>query len=346
MHEKLIDGKLKELVRAIGKPIGGTHVDKAIYQMITEVFGDEILKIMKSDYPMCYLDLFRSFETVKRTIYLEKTGYVNVTIPYVTLDTLCQKVLNKDIRDVVKSCQLSDNLKLFRDKLRIKASLALSLFLPTCNKIVTFIRSVLEKGKLFDIVGIILLVGGFSECKVLQTTVLNAFSGQNIILQEDPGTAVLKGAVLFGYKSDYISSRVARYTYGISVTTDFNENKHAKHRKVSVEGKDKCENVFGPFMKVNTFIPLGHEVEKQYFTNEKFQKSCLYRVFYTNNENVMYIDEDDCNPLGEFSLDILNPTEHFREMKAIFHFGDTEFSLTAVDVESNYKVKKFFEIKD
>lgn len=311
-----------------------------------DVFGQQVLNKMKSDCPSCHLDLLRCFENVKRTIHSDKKGFVNIRVPYVSLYSLCNSELKTNINDVIRSCVLSNELRLLGDKLRIDASLALSLFNTTSDNIIWLIKSVLHESGLNDMEGYILLVASFSECKVIHENVQAAFENHTVIVQEDPGAAVLKGAVLFGYKSDYISSRVAKYTYGISVTVDFDKNIHAERRKCNVEGKEMCKNVFDSFMKVNTHNPLGLEIEKSYVTFEKFQKSCLYRVFYTENKNVKYIDEDGCNLIGEVTLDILNPTAHVREMKAIFLFGDTEFSLTAVVVESGYKVKKFFEIKD
>lgn len=309
------------------------------------LFGAPLLHKMKSNFPGCHLSLVRCFEGVKRTILPDKTGFVNVTIPFATLNSLCQSELGKDIIGIIQSSSKSEHFQLLGDKLRIDASVALSLFKSTSDNIVSLLKSIVQKGRLYNIAGII-LVGGFAECKVVQKDVQTAFPGHNIVLQEDSGSVVLKGAVLFGYKSDYISSRIARYTYGIHKTSTFDKNKYPEHRKTNVEGRDVCKNVFDPFIRANTSILLGHEIEKTYNTYQKFQTECNYEVFYTENDDVMFIDEVDCIRLGDLNLQILNPTERVREMKAIFHFGDTEFSVTVVDVESGSQKKRFFEIKD
>ncbi|XP_063411608.1 heat shock 70 kDa protein 12B-like [Mytilus trossulus] len=345
VHEKLNDGTLKELERARGTACGGTSIDKAFYQLMIRVFGAPLLHKMKSHYPSCHLALERCFEGVKRTLHPDKTGYVNVTIPYATLDSLCQSELGKNINGIAKSSSISKHFQLLGDKLRIDASFALSLFKSTSDSIVSLLESIVQKRILTDTAGII-LVGGFAECKVIQENVQTAFPRQNIILQEDPGSVVLKGAVLFGYKSDYISSRIGRHTYGVRKTSHFDKNKYPEHRKTYINGEEKCKNVFDTFMEAKTSIALGHINEKTYVTCLPFQKRLTVEVYYTDNQNVIYTDGNDCTLLGKLSLDILNPTKHIRYITAIFHFGDTEFSVKVVDDESGSREKKFFELKD
>jgi hypothetical protein len=68
--------------------------------------------------------------------------------------------------------------------------------------------------------------GGFSGCKILQDKIRSFFPNYHVIVPEDAELAVLKGAVLFGHKPDYIVARIARYTYGVSVMNDFNPAIH------------------------------------------------------------------------------------------------------------------------
>jgi hypothetical protein len=47
------------------------------------------------------------------------------------------------------------------------------------------------------------------------------FPDKHIIIPEEAVLSVLKGAVLFGHKPDYIASRVMRVSYGTDVTVLF-----------------------------------------------------------------------------------------------------------------------------
>ncbi|XP_052083880.1 heat shock 70 kDa protein 12A-like [Mytilus californianus] len=344
VHEKNANGTLKEVVKASGNGCGGTFIDDEFIQLFVRIFGRPIMNSLKSEFPDSYLYLLRSIENVKRVYETSQTRKVNITIPRSTLDDLCQSYLGENITTVINSSSLSSNIEIIRDKIRIEPVFVESLFKATCDNVVSLLQSVLQQSAVPNVTKI-LLVGGFADCKVIQNTMKSAFLNENIILQEDTSTIVLKGAVLFGYTSDYISSRMARYTYGIEIDCHFDDKVHAME-KIKVEsGKRYCKNVFSPFMKINTPISVGHTIEKTYETREQFQRTCLYQVFYTKHENVMYTDTGECSLLGEFTIHFINPTKHTREMKVIFNFGDTEFSLTVIDVESKSEKKEFFELQ-
>jgi hypothetical protein len=58
-----------------------------------------------------------------------------------------------------------------------------------------------------------------------------------VVVPEDAELAVLKGAVLFGHKPDYIVARIARYTYGVRISSDFNQDIHEPGRCVVKNGR-------------------------------------------------------------------------------------------------------------
>ncbi|CAG2216312.1 unnamed protein product [Mytilus edulis] len=155
-----------------------------------------------------------------------------------------------------------------------------------------------------------------------------------------------KGAVLFGYKPDSISSRITRYTYGVEVVRLFDESKDSLRRKVYVDGNVLCDNVFQPFMEANTSVHIGKELKNTYGTSEEFQQSHFLPIYYTEKDNVEFIDEGGCLKLGEVEVEIPNPTKHSRDVDVIFHFGETEISITAIDKESGRECKTTFEIQD
>jgi molecular chaperone DnaK (HSP70) len=75
--------------------------------------------------------------------------------------------------------------------------LAKSLFSKTIEKLVSVITGILQRETARSI-SVILLVGGFSESKLVQYDIVKAFPNKRIIIPKDPTVAVLKGAVLFG----------------------------------------------------------------------------------------------------------------------------------------------------
>jgi hypothetical protein len=78
-----------------------------------------------------------------------------------------------------------------------------------------------------------------------------------VIVPEDVELAVLKGAVLFGHKPDYIVARIARYTYGVECRNDFNPDIHEPGRCIVVNGQKECDSIFDMYMKTGSVVELG-----------------------------------------------------------------------------------------
>jgi molecular chaperone DnaK (HSP70) len=96
-----------------------------------------------------------------------------------------------------------DKITLYSDKLRFNADLLIKLFTPTIDSIITLMKNTLSNRSTNGL-STILMVGGFSECPLIQDAVQVAFPGKRIIIPEDAGMSVLKGAVLFGHRPDFI----------------------------------------------------------------------------------------------------------------------------------------------
>jgi hypothetical protein len=92
-----------------------------------------------------------------------------------------------------------------------------------------------------------------------------------VIVPEDAELAVLKGAVLFGHKPDYIAARIARYTYGVDTRRDFNPDIDESSRCTVVDGKKKCENIFKLYIKTGSVVEVGAKFTGRYETINPFQ---------------------------------------------------------------------------
>jgi hypothetical protein len=70
-----------------------------------------------------------------------------------------------------------------------------------------------------------------------------AFPDKRIIIPEDAGMSVLKGAVLFGHRPDFILSRVMKCSYGVKTNIPFDKRRHDVKQKVLMDGEEKCDNI-------------------------------------------------------------------------------------------------------
>lgn len=221
--------------------------------MLVKIIGGPVMKKIKDEDPAAYLDLFREFEAVKRTIVTGKEGKVNMTIPYASLDANCRKMLGDDLQAVIASSPFAKEISLRGDKMRIDAHLMINLFKPTVDNILSLMSEILKDKKVQNVTQI-LLVGGFSECRLIQDAVIKKFPYKKVIIPEEAGLSVLKGAVLFGPRPDYVQSRVMRFTYGVETSSVFDPNKHDIQNREEFNGEMRCFNIFATFVTKNQAV--------------------------------------------------------------------------------------------
>ncbi|VDI55462.1 Hypothetical predicted protein [Mytilus galloprovincialis] len=181
VHEKMAGGCLKEISRATGGDCGGTSVDVEIIQLLKRIFGTPLIDSMKREQPEAFLDLIREFEVVKRTITPLKDKKINLAIPYNTLDSLCKQHLKKDLSSTLSSSPYANCITLKGDKMRIDAFLVKTLFDKTIKDILSLIQEILTR-KESESVTLLLLVGGFAACSLIQAEIREAFLTRRVIV--------------------------------------------------------------------------------------------------------------------------------------------------------------------
>jgi molecular chaperone DnaK (HSP70) len=77
-----------------------------------------------------------------------------------------------------------NEITLSKDILRIKPDAMIKLFTPTIDSIITLMKNTLSNRSANDL-STILMVGGFSECSLIQDAVQAAFPDKRIIMPED-----------------------------------------------------------------------------------------------------------------------------------------------------------------
>ncbi|CAG2213167.1 unnamed protein product [Mytilus edulis] len=115
-------------------------------------------------------------------------------------------------------------------KLYVKPEVFRKTFKPTIDALICHVDKLLKYPILSDLLHII-MVGGFSECELVQTAMRTNFPNRKIIIPDEAGLAVLKGAVLFGHQPNKISKRILRKTYGIQTWTEWDPELHPKSKR-------------------------------------------------------------------------------------------------------------------
>ena len=334
---------MKELCRASGGDCGGTSVDNAFYQIFAKLVGASLLKAKKRKHPEEYLYIFREFEAVKRTVYTDKDNKVKMTIPRTFLDNICNEHLKKDFNAVVRSSPYQDKMILWNDQMIIDANLIIDMFKQVSNRIIELISGVLEKMKGSNL-KMIVLAGGSSGCKIIQENIKSFFPSHRVIVPEDAELAVLKGAVLFGYRPDYIVARIVRYTYGVRIRVDFNPDIHEPVRCVEKNGMNKCRDIFYTYTKSGSVVEVGANITNIFKTAIPFQSRVEFPIFQSTLECPQYTDAEGCTELGSLKFDVQDPSEEIRKFRVNMMFVNTELKVTAFDEKSGVECATVFDL--
>lgn len=177
-----------------GGPWGGTAVDQTFLEFMIDLFGADVIKRLKDEQLEDYIHLLHGFEFKKRSI--KAKGDKDIVIQ---IDASLMQIIREcrgGISSHIKTTQYSDSVSAVRQKLHIQADIFRTFFRYTI---------IFAKPELSDLKTII-MVGGFSECDLVQTALRNMFGGdRKIIIPDESGLAVLRGAVLFGHQKKKIT---------------------------------------------------------------------------------------------------------------------------------------------
>ncbi|XP_062582261.1 heat shock 70 kDa protein 12A-like [Saccostrea cucullata] len=345
VHQKCEDNTLEEVLPASGGPWGGKSVDDQFMKFLSELMGESVMADLKKKHMEDHLEILRTFETKKRTIKPNKEGVTNMVIPHVLFE-LCKKYHGvKDFKEVIERNELHrNNVKFGQGKLKWENKFFRGFFKKTIDSIVKHMDELFQEDAIQN-VDIIIMVGGFSECLLVQDAIRKNFDKKSIIVPEDAGLAVVKGAVYFGHVPDAISRRSARYTYGIQTWPEFRPGFHLETKKVNVRGSLRCRDVFFKVITKGEKIMPGY-MKSQIFQALNSQEKCLEcGVFISDQKNPTYVDEDGCRLLGVLQVPLsADGKQTTCEIEESLIFGETELRFKAKDVYTGVQREVIFDL--
>lgn len=220
---------------------------------------------------------------------------------------------------------MKDEVKLIRDKLQIKP-----------EKFITFFNKVADTAKGTKV---IIMVGGFSESEFLQKRIRDSFPSCTVVIPQECGLAVLKGAVIFGHDPDIIAARIVKYTYGVRINTPFNNNKHPEVKKTLIKGKEYCTDTFDIHVNKGKLVHCNEETNSNYSPLYEDQTSVKFRVFVSDKEYPQYTDEEGCKEVGSLTVPMPDTTGGTNgTVNVKFKFGATKITVEGFDETSKNSV--------
>lgn len=310
VHEKLPNGRLKEIHKASGGPWGGISVDKNYLQMLEHVFGCSEIENLKSQYMEDYFDLLRDFEIKKRHFPQSSSEMVTLRVPFVL------QQLSNDKKSV--DLGFGNTVSIRKDKIRVPANVFRDWFNGPIKSLQSHLKGLFAAQNISDVRSI-LLVGGFAGCNFVQESLRKTFPDKQIIAPADASMAVLKGAVMFGHDPLLVEKRLSRFTYGIKWTAKSNGKGTENDSRDTISTK-----AFGVFVRAGEEIKAGHEVTRRLKANDKKDGTTI-PVYRTLNENPVLTTEPGCEKVGLIYIPHPDRDRQEKEkMKVTFVFGDTE----------------------
>ncbi|KAK3099987.1 hypothetical protein FSP39_013033 [Pinctada imbricata] len=357
VYQKCEDNTLEEVQPASGGPWGGKSIDDNFEQFLKDIIGPVKYENFKENNMEDYIDLFRSFETKKRTINPDlEERITGLFVP--PGFTSIVKGGKKGLETVISQSKHAKTVTFEKGKFKWKNKDFANFFNATIQHILGHIEELFQRPSMKD-VKTILMVGGFSECKLVQVAIRNRFPEKRIFIPEDSGLAVLKGAVYVGhvpvlnvrkyseqvpvlegaeYLGDVqyaVSLRAPRYSFGMQSWPEWNRTNHPHSRKTRIGDKDRCADVFLKYSTKGEYISPG--TKRSHSVHAVKKEDYLECAIYTSDkeEDPKFTDEVGCRRFCLIRVDLPNlPKGATMEVQGTMIFGWKELRVQITDLNS------------
>lgn len=342
VHKQTTDGTLEELLPATGGPLGGTSVDGEYEKLLETIAGKGILKEFAKISMEDFLSILKEFEAKKREV-TDKSVKIHVKIP-LKFDKLVKKKYQGGLVKALKNSVYGESITYKNNKLCLQLSEFEKLFKNVIDGIIKCVADIFANKEFNDVKDII-MVGGFSDCKLIQKALREKFNTRHFIIPEEAGLAVLKGAVYFGHLPNAISRRAARYTYGIQICRKFKPEEDPEDKKITVGGMERCKDVLHPLVKRGERIEPGFEYPVVCHSLKPNQGKIECGIYISKEINPKFVDEKGCRLLGKVTVQ-LPPGVNNAEIEEIITFGETEITFRARQLETGRLFETSFDMLD
>ncbi|XP_063414688.1 heat shock 70 kDa protein 12A-like [Mytilus trossulus] len=348
VHEVTGVDTLKEVHQACGGHWGGITVNKQFYNFLEEIFGKDVIDRIKEINPSAFYSLLRNFEDKKTSFKKEDEGEpegkVTLRLPIEWTDTF-KAIRSLPFAKAVEKTNFKDRVIVNKDKFRIKNNLFRTFYNYSLENVIRELERLLAKKEL-KCVKTLLVVGGHSASTVLTEALKAKFPNIGMVIPKDPGLAVLKGAVMFGFDPGTITSRVARFTYGIGTTRAF-EKGDPESKKIIVDGVEKCKDVFDKHIEIGQILEVGEDKyleEHNYVPLYKDQTSVDFIFYDTLNKSPKYVTDDGCRRIGSLHFKLTDGMTGKRTMALKINNSGTELVSLITEIGTTKLSKGYFRL--
>ena len=344
-HKVVDGGGLEELHHATGGAIGGTNVDQKFFKTLDDWLGEDVMKKFRLEHASDWLEFEKNFESKKRSIGRSSGEFITFS----NLGELCRiykEQTGKSTSSRMTELNLQGKVKVMKEnKFRFESVYLRQLvFDDPISDLVNKLERLFLKPAFSDM-ETILLVGGFSDCPILEQKIRDSFPTRNVIKPPEANLAVMKGAVIFGHSPKMITQRLSPRYYGIAVNMPFETGKHPETNRMRCDDGDVCTDIFRCMIEKNA--PLTR-IQKIFRPSSIHSLSVNIEV-YESEAPVSFCTDSRCRFLGRVVMDSNVLSEQWTrsqqkaEIDVSLEFGSTELYVIAKDKTTKKAVKAKFD---
>lgn len=282
----------------IRAPSGGSHgaikIDAKLEQLLECIFTPECYRKMKSGSASS-VDVIRLFEVWENF----KMGFEGKNPLHLNLGSLMMNwgitkdVLHSATEKYNRRCKLGECIKVAGNAtITLPAALIRKWFNEVISGICTdFYINLMDSS--CQNIKFVHLVGGFSANAYVNSRLMQfnnnnkylAFRKLKMFGSDQPDFAIVRGAVLASMVN-FISHRVAKYSYGIEICEPFNSTIHEENKKIWIHKKAYVK-VFLMFVKQGDYIPTAFVTNGQdIFPLSPSQRKVIVSLFIVDDEDI------------------------------------------------------------
>ena len=205
----------------------------------------------------------------------------------------------------------------------------------TCKSVISIVKGLVWEHR----IDALFLVGGFADCdllrEALQSTNLKPI--QHPVIPDNPGLAVVQGAVKYGPILKAIASRRSPSTYGVNTNMPFKENDHLEEKRYysKFNRKDYCRDIFSVFVRNGQEVDPSNPYKDTFYPMEAEQSKVTFRIYACESTHPKYVTDIGCRKIGTVSVNIqplakdATKDDDSRQIKLTMDFSGPEIFVCA-----------------
>ncbi|RHZ52254.1 hypothetical protein Glove_463g12 [Diversispora epigaea] len=315
----LLEGDcISENTERTGDLCGSTYVDKNFRVCLEKKLGKSALKSLRKKHYEQYQFLIHEFfcPYIKFVFDGDPAEFKTIELDIEKWCPALMDYVSQEIKDEMEEEEWLMEIK-FQD--------VFEMFNPVVEKILKLINNQLNSPR--QKCTAMFVVGGFAESPYLIKMIKEKFSSKVplIAVPQNPITAVLQGAVMYGLNKKAVANRKLTMNYGVEV--------FPKWVKGDPEDR-KTEN--GRIAKFSCLAKRGRDVTPDEICSDVYypvypdQTAILFKVFATSKPNQKFCDKSGMKEVGKLRIKL--PDIHLgidRPIEFGLKFGELLITATA-----------------